>query len=57
MMEHVNFQLYRAHPNLVIWKKLKIVDKYINKRICVFIHQTMFVKGRIHCEIFFQSIS
>ena len=32
VMKHVNFQLYSAHPD-VIWKKLTIGDKYINKRI------------------------
>ena len=31
-MKHVNFQLYMAHPDRNIWKKLTISDKYINKR-------------------------
>ena len=39
MMEHVNFQLYRAHPDGAIWKKLTTDDKYIEKRVCPFIHQ------------------
>ena len=33
VMKHVNFQIYRAHPDGVIWKKLTIDDKYINKRV------------------------
>ena len=43
VMKHVNFQLYRAHPDGVIWKKMTIDDKYINKRVWIFTHQTMFV--------------
>ena len=31
MIKHANFQLYRAHPDGVISKKLTIGDKYINK--------------------------
>ena len=42
-MKHVSFQLYRAHPEGVIWKKLTIDDKYINKQVWLFIHQAMFV--------------
>ena len=30
-MKHVDFQLYRAYPDGVIWKKLTIDDKYKNK--------------------------
>ena len=30
MIKHVNFQLYRVHPDGVIWKELTIDD---NKRI------------------------
>ena len=30
-MKHVNFQLYRTHPDGVIWKKLTIDNQYINK--------------------------
>ena len=33
VMKHVNFQLYRTHPDEVIWKKLTIGNKYINKRV------------------------
>ena len=33
VMKHVNFQVYRAHPDKFIWKKLTIYDKYINKRV------------------------
>ena len=44
-MKHVNFQLYRAHPDGVIWKKLTIDDKYINKRVWLFLHQIKFVNG------------
>ena len=44
-MKHVNFQLYRAHLNGIIWGKLTIDDKYINKRVWLFIHQAMFVSG------------
>ena len=29
---HVNFQLYKAHLDGVIWKELTSDDKYINKR-------------------------
>ena len=42
-MKDGNFPLYRAHPDEVIWSKLKIGDKYINKQVWLFIHQTMFV--------------
>ena len=42
MTEAVNFQLYRAHPDDVIWKQLRDNDKYTNKQVCIFIHQTMF---------------
>ena len=31
--EDDNFQLYRAHPDGVIWKNLTIDNKYINKRV------------------------
>ena len=31
VMKHVNFLLYRAQPDKVIWKKLTIDNKYINK--------------------------
>ena len=42
MTEAINFQLYRAHPDDVIWKQLRDDDKYTNKQVCIFIHQTMF---------------
>ena len=41
VIQHVNFQLYRAHHEGVTWKKLITDDKYINKRVCLFINQTM----------------
>ena len=28
VIKHVNFHLYRAHPDGVIWKKPTIDDKY-----------------------------
>ena len=31
--KRVNFQLYRAHLDGIIWKKLTIDDNYINKRV------------------------
>ena len=34
-----------AHPDGVIWKNLTFDDKYVNKRVWLFIHQTMFVSG------------
>ena len=45
VIKHGNFQLYRAHPEGVIWKKLTIDDKYINKRVLIFMHQTMSLNG------------
>ena len=33
VMKHINFQLYRANPDGVIWKKLVIGNKYINKQV------------------------
>ena len=56
MTEAINFQLYRAHPDDVIWKQLRNDDKYINKRACIFIHQTMFgssveKKKMLHYEV------
>ena len=45
VMKHVNFQLYRANPDGVIWEMLTNDDKYINKQVWLFIHQTMFVSG------------
>ena len=38
MIKHVNFHLYKAHPDEVIWKKLTIGEKHINKRVRLFIH-------------------
>ena len=32
-MKHVNVKFYKAHPDGVIWKKLTIDDKYINKLV------------------------
>ena len=33
VIKHVNIQLYRAHPDGVIWKKMTISDKQINKQV------------------------
>ena len=44
-MNHVIFQLYMEHPDRVIWNKLTLDDKYINKLACLLIDQTMFVSG------------
>ena len=33
VIKHVNFQLYSGHTDRVIWKKVTIDDKYINKQI------------------------
>ena len=33
MIKYANFQLYRVHPDRVIWKKLTIDDKYIYKQM------------------------
>ena len=41
------FQLYRAHPDGVIWKKLTTDDKYIKKRVLLSIHQTMSLSGDV----------
>ena len=41
VIQHVNFQLSRAHPDRVIWIKLTTDDKYINKKVWLFIHQKM----------------
>ena len=45
VMNHVIFQLYMEHPDRVIWNKLTLDDKYINKLACLLIDQTMFVSG------------
>ena len=37
VMKHVTFELYRAHPNGFIWKKLRIDGKYMNKRVLLFV--------------------
>ena len=34
-----------VHRDGVTWKKLTIDGKYINKRVGVFVHQTMFISG------------
>ena len=39
MIKHTNFQLHRVHPEG--FENLTIDDKFINKRVRVFIHQTM----------------
>ena len=44
-IKHVDFQLYRAHPERVIWNKLTADDEHINKGIRTFIHQTMSLSG------------
>ena len=39
MIKHVNFQLYSAYPEGVIWKKMTIDDEYVSDRIRFFIHK------------------
>ena len=41
MIKHSNFQLYRAYPEEVIWKKLAIDSKDISKRVQPLIHRTV----------------
>ena len=44
MIKHANFQHYRVHPDRVIIRNLTIDGKFINKRVRLFIHQTMSLK-------------
>ena len=41
VIKHVNFQIYRVHTGGIIWKKVTIDDKYINKRVWLFTYQAM----------------
>ena len=52
VIKHVNFQLYRTHPDEIIWNKLTIDDKYINKRVWFIIHQAMSVSGAEKKKLF-----
>ena len=45
VINHVSFQLYRAHPDEVIWRKVTIDDKHISNQVGLFIHQTMSSSG------------
>ena len=45
MIKHVDFQLYRVHPGRVILKKLTTVNKYMNKRVWLFINQRIPLSG------------
>ena len=41
VIRHAKFQLFRACFDGVIWRKAKSDDKYINKQVQLFTHQTM----------------
>ena len=41
VIKHAKFQLYRLHPDRVILENLTFDDKFVNKRVRLFIHQTM----------------
>ena len=42
MIKHADFQLYREHPDGGSYlENLTIDDKFIKKRVRLFIHQTM----------------
>ena len=43
-VKDANFQLYRIHPDGVVIENLIIDDKFINKRLRLFIHQRMSLK-------------
>ena len=43
MIKHANYQLYRVHPDGVIYN-LTIDEKFINKQVRLFIHQPMCLK-------------
>ena len=45
-MKHTNFQLYRTHPDGVIWKKLTNDNQYMSKRVWLFMHETMCQKEK-----------
>ena len=57
VIQHVNFQLSRAHPDRVIWNKLTTDDKYINKKVWLFIHQKMLrrkiVRGHWSSQLYY----
>ena len=40
MIKHNNFQLYRVYSDGVL-EDLEIDDKFVNKRVRLYIHQTM----------------
>ena len=49
IIKHVNYrscQLYGAHPDGVIWKKLTIDEKYINKRVLQTFYTLNYVSKR-----------
>ena len=50
VITHANFPLYRAYPARVIWKKLTTDDKYVNKRVQLFIHQTRCLSNMTYQE-------
>ena len=41
VIKHAKVSAIRVHTNRVIYKNLKIEDKFINKRVPLFIHQAM----------------
>ena len=45
MIKYANFQLHRVHPDGV--ENLTIEDKFINKQVRLFIHQTMCQEEKI----------
>ena len=47
MMKHTNIQLFKPYPDGVILKKLTIKDRYIEKRVQLFIHQTMCISKAV----------
>ena len=50
VIKHANFQLYRAYPARVIWKKLTTDGKYVNKRVRLFINQTRCLSNMTYQE-------